>query len=459
MPKTVQKEIKSLGLDLKNFRTIPQADEGHAINAMIAINPDWFWPLMESLLDDGYEPTENIIVLHTDGKLVVKEGNRRVAALKLIFSLVGNIEIPQHLRKKIDTLSTEWKAQNAVVPCAIYESTEVVTVEKLVARTHAKGEKAGRDKWNAVAKARFGRDQKGQPEPGLDLLEKFLGNSKNVSLQQAERWAGDYPLTVLDEAIQKLSPHLGYQSAAELASQYPKKHKKLLESVLYDIGIAHLGFKELRDNTVFWAASYGVVTNKNVNLPSTQPSSQGTMNSVASGGQAVSPGVQLSGKNKAAPAFASNDPKSVRKKLKSFHVKGAGRDKLVTLLNEIKKLKHEEHPHAFCFLLRSMFELSAVAYCADHKPHGGPITQKPDGRNKELAVLLREITGHMTGNGKNKEKVKLLHGATTEIGKKDGILSVTSMNQLVHNPSFSIQPPDISIMFGNVFPLLVEMNN
>lgn len=38
---------------------------------------------MESLLDDGYLPTENIIVLESpDGKMVVREGNRRVASLK-----------------------------------------------------------------------------------------------------------------------------------------------------------------------------------------------------------------------------------------------------------------------------------------------------------------------------------------------------------------------------------------
>ena len=45
-----------------------------------------------------------------------------------------------------------------------------------------------------------------------------------------------------------------------------------------------------------------------------------------------------------------------------------------------------------------------------------------------------------------------------ELGKPEGILSVTSMNQLVHNPTFSITSGDISSMFGNVFPLLFAMN-
>jgi len=48
---------------------------------------------MESLLDDGYSPTENIIVLDNTDHLVVKEGNRRIAALKLILGLHKNIEV------------------------------------------------------------------------------------------------------------------------------------------------------------------------------------------------------------------------------------------------------------------------------------------------------------------------------------------------------------------------------
>jgi len=135
-----------------------------------------------------------------------------------------------------------------------------------------------------------------------------------------------------------------------------------------------------------------------------------------------------------------------------------GRDKIAALLVEIRTLKLETHPHAFCFLLRSLFELSAKAYCADHKTKGGPDPKRKDGSDKSLADLLRDIVKHLTNNGADKAKVKVLHGPMTELAKKDGLLSVTSMNQLVHHPYFSVSPPDICILFGNVFPLLEEMN-
>jgi hypothetical protein len=298
----------------------------------------------------------------------------------------------------------------------------------------------------AVARARYGRDQNNTSEFGLDLLEKYLTLGKNRSTQQAERWAGDYPLTVLDEAIQKLAPHINFKSTLDLVTQYPAKNKRLLDQILYDIGISHLGFKELRASSPFWGTSYGI-----------QPSNQATQAQPGSQGKAAASAGASSKKGPAA-THASNDPKSVRKALREFKIKGKGREKIVTLLNEIKSLKHEDFPHAFCFLLRSIFELSAKAYCVDHKKSRGPTAQKPDGSDKRLVDVLRDITKHLTRNGADKAKVKLLHGAMAELGKPNGILSVMSFNQLIHNPSFSITPPDISLLFWNVFPLLEEMN-
>lgn len=104
-----------------------------------------------------------------------------------------------------------------------------------------------------------------------------------------------------------------------------------------------------------------------------------------------------------------------------------------------------------------MFEISAKAYCIDHKAEGLSATK--DNNDRKLVDVLRDVTKHLTKNNTDKEAQKLLHGALTEIAKSDGILSVTSMNQLIHNPKFSHQPSDIAILFGNVFPLLEAMNS
>jgi len=442
MPIMRNLSVDSLHLDLTNYRTIPQKDEIDAINALITIDPSWFWALMDSLLEDGYHPTENIIVLHSDGEYIVREGNRRIAVLKIIFGYAKGIDIDDSYNQRVNAITNDWKQENKQVPCTIYEQTESKIVDKIVSRIHAKGEKAGRLKWNALATARYNRDENGKSEPGLDLLEKYLDNGKNFAPTQAERWSGDYYLTVLNEAIQKISAPLGYSSSKDLSQSYPKKNKRAIDKLLYDIGIKKIGFKDIRDKSSFFGIKYGI-------NPSAAKGSSPAGGSGTSGSTTSSKPV----------ALASNDPKSVYNKLKAFKPRGKNREKLVTLLGEIKRLKLDKHPHSFCFLLRSMFEISAKAYCADYESSEGPSYLKKDGTNKSLAAILKEIQKYITkNNSTDKEKVKELHGAITELAKPEGLLSVTSMNQLVHNPSFSIQANDISILFGNIFPLLEEMN-
>jgi len=156
-------------------------------------------------------------------------------------------------------------------------------------------------------------------------------------------------------------------------------------------------------------------------------------------------------------AYATNDPRQVAKRLNGFIPQGNNRAKVVDLKNELLQLKLRKNPIAFCFLLRSMFEISAKVYCDDHSL---PTTIIRNGHtsDKNLAALLTDIKNHLTGNGANKNREKALHGAITELNKASGLLSVTSMNQLVHNPSFSISPSDICLLFGNVYPLLEAMN-
>jgi hypothetical protein len=444
-------QIDKLKLDLGNYRTIQQKTENDAINTMISISPDRFWSLMENIIDDGYYPTENIIVLKSGKQLIVKEGNRRIASLKIILNQIRDIEVPESIKEKINNLNKDWKSSNKQVPCTIYEDNETETVKKIISLIHAKGEKAGRDPWTAVARARFAREEKKTKEFGLDLLEKYLKNGKNLSSSEIERWSANFPLTVLDELLPRLYVAAGFPSTEELITEYPRKNRSLIENILYDIGIEKLRFKDIREKNIFWGESYGLFEPGKTSSGNNDADSN---NREDSGGTTNKP---TPNEKKSPVSISLNDPKSVYKKIKGFKPHGDNREKVVALLDEMKRLKIPDHPYSFCFLLRSLFEVSAKAYCNDHKVDGLTVI-KADGNDKNLADVLREIVAHMTPNKTDREKKKTLHGSMTEIAKPDGILSVTSLNQLIHNTKFSIVPSDICITFWNVFPLLEEMN-
>lgn len=500
MSKIMLLAVDNLAIDLRNFRTVPQKSELEATKAMISISPDYFWGLMESLLDDGYLPTENIIVLESpDGKMVVREGNRRVASLKIILGHIktSSLDLPHQLSERIKNLPKEWKEENSKVPCTVYSESEEDLVDRIVTRTHGKGQKAGRDSWEAVARARHNKIANGATEPGLDLLEKYLTHGENLTAEQKTRWAGKYNLTVLDEAIKKISPRFSVNTSPELAKNYPKiAYKKALDEIIYAIGVESLTFTSIRESADF-ALRFGVppitssgnpgtpsgastpgsppngpsAANSGSNTTGSNPSSTSTSqsgsgsssttnggagnNGVPSGAK-PSPGSSPTGK----PATtATNDERSVRRSLRTLKLFGPNRSKVETLRKEALKLKLKDNPIAFCFLLRSMFEISAKAYCQDHASDPTPPkSTKADGTDRTLSDVLRDVVSHLTQNGSDKQMQRLLHGPLTEIQRKDGILSLTSMNQLVHNSSFTIIPNDIPILFSNIFPLLDHMN-
>jgi hypothetical protein len=459
MPITSTTPVKDLVLDRHNFRTVSQSDELHAVQAIIAIHEDWFWALTGSLIDDGYLPIESILVLRqNDSTLVVKEGNRRIAALKLIHGYlpVNSITIPNNIKEKIAGLPIEWKKSNEQVPCTIYANHEIETVDRIVMRVHGKGEKAGRDPWNAVARARHNRDINKASEPGLDLLEKYLKVGQNITIMEAGRWAGAYPLTVLTEAIKRIAPQVGARNAPELARNYPSiQYREAMEKLIKDIGKEFVGFETVRDKSVDFATKYGIPPKSSTGGTATK-----TNNASSQGGSTQGQAGSTS-KRRAIAAVATHDPRAVKRTLRQFFPTGNNRQKVAALRDEALKLDLSKTPMAFCFLLRSMFEISAKLYCDDHKANNGPSATEPNGRERKLVEVLKDVTQHLTTPQTGKQDqamIKALHGAMVELAKPEGILSVTSMNQLIHNPKFSVAPSDISTTFGNVFPLLEAMN-
>lgn len=478
---TANKRVSQLSLDLTNYRTMPQKDEASAIAAMIAIKPDYFWALMDSLLE-GYLPTENIIVLkNKKGKLIVKEGNRRIAILKLILNQIKNedIIIPDESLEKIASLTKQWKQANEVVPCLIYEESEAGIVDKIISLTHGKREKAGRDKWSSVATARHNRDVNHSNEIGLDLLEKFIQKSKEIPLSIKEKWAGDYPVTTLNEAIVKLAPRLKFTTSAQLVTAYPKiPNIDAVNSIIIDIGHERLVTKKIRSED--FASEYGIpqisTSSTNISTPNTGSNMNNTTvptpapNTVSSNLTSNNSGIGNTNSNNNTPstgavtpptntttAYPLHDPKSVKQILASFTIVGKNRSKVASLRNEMQKLTLNNNPIAFCFLLRSAFEISAHAYCTDNSI----VTFKMKGTEKKeltLSQVLTAVTNDLVKKNTDSNYVKKLIGAKTEITKKDGILSITTMNQLVHNPIYSITVPDICVFFNKIFPLLQEMN-
>ncbi len=283
-------------------------------------------------------------------------------------------------------------------------------------------------------------------------------------------------MTVLNDAVGAIARRLALKSRRELVDLYKTgHHTSELDSVLRDIGMKAIGFDEVRTEGVGvndFPSRYGFPPPV---VQQTQPAGNSGAQPSGTGAQASHPGTgQTSTAAAASPtasspsvssrrgktkAVAVNDPRSVYRKLRAFAPRGKGREKLATLLEEAGLLRLEKHPHSFCFLLRSMFELSAKAYAKDH-PVAGIKIKKSDGTtDRPLIDVLRDVADHLTEKRlKTNPLTKTLHGAMAELANEKGFLSIISLNQLVHNPTFIVTEKDICPVFARVFPLLEEMN-
>jgi Ca2+-binding EF-hand superfamily protein len=452
--------IEDLNLDLSNYRAIPQTTEKDAVDTILSISPDNFWALFESIIEKGYSGTENIIVLDNEKNKIVMEGNRRIAVLKLIYGLVPDFPLEKFYVDQIASLSKEWKTKNSKIPCAVYSAKEIGTVRNLISLIHAKGEKARREEWKSIAKARFGRDIKNQKEYGLDLFDKYLATASDISDSLKKKWSGTFEITILDEALQQIVKKLNLKSVKELVDSYPQSHKELFNNLIFSIGNGIIGYKEIRDQSFLTNDQFSEFLDDQSDLLNTRDPIERKEIKDPLISNPKDDKSKISKKLKP-KTHALEDQKSVKKILRSFIPRGTANQKVVSLLNEMKLLNIESQPLSFCFLTRSMIEISLKAFSED------PVNMNPfktfdyNNKGKVIDHKLKDIINDACTYFEKKDaaNIKKLQGAKTELNGSATILSVTSMNQIVHNPNFSLRSTDICKAFHNIFPLIELLNS
>ncbi len=488
---------RDLVLDKINPRTMPQKTEIKAIKAMISTNHKHFFQIMESILEEGFMQVENLVVVNEKKKngsdiFLVKEGNRRAAALKIIKDLVDHtkLEIPKPIVERIALLSQEELDDLDKIPCVVFDESGYDKAQRIVNRTHGKDAKAGRSKWNSIAKARYNRDYVGGDEYGLDLFEKFIGKSMQINGYHKDQWPGQYPITVLDEALRRLASFKGTTSK-NIATSYPHlTYKAALDNIIFDIGIKVRGFTDIRAKNDDFFKSYGleplnrktkedediVTDSKKLDAVVTLVEGQGDIRDDKQK-ESSSKGSSLKGTSKEGADvqtgnYLRTDPKfaprastqaHVRSLLEELTPKGSSGAKIKELKIELSKTIIKSTPLLFCYGLRAIFEISAIVYLKEHNLAAyslKPSDKDPDKMVKNeysLGKKLKVVHDHIIESKDDEAVKKELRSSLTELSG-NGPLSVTSLNQLMHHQIWTTDLPNICKYFSHVFPLLRYMH-
>ncbi|MDD0998491.1 ParB N-terminal domain-containing protein [Pseudomonas sp. TNT2022 ID1044] len=148
--------------------------------------------LMGSIGEQGYFSGEPLLVSRTNGALYVVEGNRRLAALKLLSGLIK----PSPPLPSIEALKADAKETPSEVECIIFEDRKDIL--RYLGYRHITGPK----RWDSLSKARYLKQLKDTfykdlpDDEQLRAIAKEIGSRKDYVAQMLTG------LTVFDKASQ-----------------------------------------------------------------------------------------------------------------------------------------------------------------------------------------------------------------------------------------------------------------
>lgn len=174
-------EPSKLSLDRHNprFGLSEAVDETEALKILVETAD--LKELWNSISERGFEKFEPLVVTEEDGALVVLEGNRRLAAVKLLLN--PELLTKDSPRKKIPEISAEKLETCKSLPVVVVKDREAAA--GYIGFKHVNGPA----RWSSLAKARFGvrfyedMGQQFTSQERMQSLTKQLGDSRGVILR------------------------------------------------------------------------------------------------------------------------------------------------------------------------------------------------------------------------------------------------------------------------------------
>lgn len=174
--KIVEVDTKKLDFDPQNprfFRLNDASNSATVIEEML--DDESVHDLMLSIGQQGYFPGEPLLAVKNGNKYIVVEGNRRLAAVKL---LNGDLLPPKRKSKGVAEIIDDTTHKPNKLPCIVYENREDVL--RYIGYRHITGVK----EWDSLSKAKYLKE----------LCDTFYSDEKKDSvLKKLAREIGSKP--------------------------------------------------------------------------------------------------------------------------------------------------------------------------------------------------------------------------------------------------------------------------
>ncbi len=437
--------LTNLLLDVTNPRFVTEQDDQRAaIRNMAAEQSEKLLNLADDIVKFGLDPSSSAIVIpdgENTGRHIVVEGNRRIAALKLLHNpdLLQGIWQPQHERQLKKLGDTFREAPINDVQCVVLPDRDAAN--HWIQLRH-RGEQQGRGTvaWDGLAAARYEqRRGGGRAQAALQAIDLVR---QRASLDPAVlARLGDVPITTVQRLLNdpQVRATLGVElKNGALTTQLSEKEVlKGLTRIIRDAALGQL--RVSRIETKEDRANY---------INSFRRSELPAASTTRGPSRVLAPAPATTSTPKQAKLV---DPSSKRATLIPRVARlTIAETKANDIFHELRHIKIEEFPYAIAVLFRVFLELSVDHYITSKK-----LMIKLELDKAKLRAKLIKVAEHLEQSGvMTKRETKILHF----IANPQHFLaaSVDTLHSYVHDAHFAASPSDLKAAWNSLEPFFTK---
>ncbi len=428
--------IENLLIDLHNPRYDIRNSQREALTTIAHDQGLKLVNLAEDIIDKGLNPSEVVMVTPFDeSSYVVLEGNRRIAALKLIssISLLDSVGLSQRLAKRLKALHDQAKGELPTQINCVVLSREDANYWIQLKHT-GENEGVGVVPWDGQARHRFRGNS-----PALQAVE--LVDKSNYINDETRKKLPKIAITNIERVLG--TPDARKQLGVDVINR-----KLILKSpeddalarlaiIVTDIAhgimkVTHLDTKQQRVN---YAADVAGRPLPKPHIPGT-----GAKSGTSSG---ATPGRIA---HKISPERKALIPRQLRLSIPQTRIN--------RIYHELQSLDVDKFINACAVMFRVFVEMSVDDFAQRRKiPLLAPVSKKPGivpPQMREMSLRAKLIT---ISNYLEREKLcnkDELRGVRTLISNTNHVLSVDTLNAYVHNKHYNPTPSELKGNWDNI---------
>lgn len=436
MEKFIIKRIKitNLCLNIANPRFETVDSQRNALEIMINEMGNKLLVLAEDIVKNGVNPSELVIVVQENkNSFRVLEGNRRIAALKLLSMPEMFKDKHKSFTNRLIKIARNWN-KNSIreMQCVVF--TEINDANKWIELKHT-GENKGRGvvPWDAQQIARFNSMMEKKESVGLQVINFLKGCCgeevdkllKKVSITNLERLITDRNI----QSVLGIQINNGVLESNLLRDEVKKGLLKIVNDIAYKrVRVKDIYTKEDRKK-------YIETFKPGVDIPDLRKQAEYIWQ-LSSSEQ-----IKASTPRKRRRIPLPTDRHTLIPRNCIIQIKEI---KINKIYSELKDINIDDYTNAVSVLFRVFLELSISTF---YDKYGFPLRDNK-GKPFSLRERLKKVAEHMGNNGMaNKNELK---GVRVLTQAKDSLYSTDTFNDYVHNRHFSPTANDLKINWDNV---------